>query len=188
MKNPNESSRRGRGRRDHPHDERREHHRGRGRRRGGRAARGDVRTAVLQLLAEEPMHGYQLMQAIADRTGGRWAPSPGTIYPTLNQLADEGLVVTTTESGRKLATLTDEGRVHLEHDRETRPDPFAGFDADGPDVDLRGLLGELHGAVRQIGRSGDLPQRTAAAKVLTEARRSLYLILADGPTQDADEG
>src|SRR4051794_3835778 len=79
---------------------------GRGRRHGGprgprgRAARGDVRAAVLLLLAEEPMHGYQLMQAIAERSGGRWTPSPGAIYPTLNQLEDEGLVTVTQESGR----------------------------------------------------------------------------------------
>src|SRR3954467_7357047 len=73
---------------------------GRGR---GRASRGDVRAAVLQLLAQEPMHGYQLMQAISDRSGGRWTPSPGAIYPTINQLEDEGLVTVTAEAGRKLA-------------------------------------------------------------------------------------
>src|SRR4051812_39250222 len=72
-----------------------EPHRGRGHRGRGRAPRGDVRTAVLVLLNEEPMHGYQLMQAIADRTGGRWRPSPGAIYPTLNQLEDEGLIAVT---------------------------------------------------------------------------------------------
>ncbi|MDN5855542.1 MAG: PadR family transcriptional regulator, partial [Actinomycetia bacterium] len=75
----------------------------------GRAPRGDVRAATLTLLAEEPMHGYQLMQAIADRSNGRWTPSPGAIYPTLNQLEDEGLVTITRESGRKLATLTEAG-------------------------------------------------------------------------------
>ena len=100
------------------------------RRRGGRgrAPRGDVRTAVLLLLAEEPMHGYQLMQAIAERSGGRWTPSPGAIYPTINQLEDEGLVTVTAESGRKLVTLTDAGREHVDERRETSADPFAGFD------------------------------------------------------------
>ena len=76
----------------------------------GRAPRGDVRAAVLLLLAEEPMHGYQLMQAISERSGGRWTPSPGAIYPTINQLEDEGLVSVTADSGRKLVTLTDAGR------------------------------------------------------------------------------
>src|SRR3954451_11769773 len=77
--------------------------------RGG-APRGDVRSAVLLLLAEEPMHGYQLMQAIAERSGGRWPPSPGAIYPTISQLEDEGLVTVTADAGRKLVTLTDTGR------------------------------------------------------------------------------
>jgi DNA-binding PadR family transcriptional regulator len=162
-------------------------HRGRGGRgpgRGsgrGRAPRGDVRTAVLMLLAEEPMHGYQLMQAIADRSGGRWTPSPGAIYPTINQLEDEGLVTVTAEAGRKLVTLTDAGREYVEGRRETSVDPFAGFASTEPATDLRGLLEELHSATRQVGRSGSEEQRAAAAKILAEARRSLYLLLADGP-------
>src|SRR3954470_17314846 len=118
---------------DH-HGHRQHHPRGRGRppytegaggprphRRGGRgrAPRGDVRTAVLLLLEEQPMHGYQLMQGIAERTGGAWTPSPGAVYPTINQLEDEGLVTVTAESGRKLVTLTDAGRAHLAEHRAT---------------------------------------------------------------------
>ena len=162
-------------------------HRGRGGRgpgRGagrGRAPRGDVRTAVLILLGEEPMHGYQLMQAIADRSGGRWTPSPGAIYPTINQLEDEGLVTVTADAGRKLVTLTDAGRQYVEERRETSVDPFAGFANAEPASDLRGLLEELHSATRQVARSGSDEQRTEAAKILTEARRSIYLLLADGP-------
>ena len=152
---------------------------GRGRR--GRAPRGDIRTAVLLLLAEEPMHGYQLMQAIGDRSGGRWTPSPGAIYPTINQLEDEGLVSVTAESGRKLVTLTDAGREHVDAGRETWADPFAGYATTGPGADLRGPLEQLHDAVRQVGRTGTDEQRAAAAKILGEARRSLYLLLADGP-------
>jgi DNA-binding PadR family transcriptional regulator len=141
---------------------------------------------VLLLLAEEPMHGYQLMQAIADRTGGRWTPSPGAIYPTISQLEDEGLVTVTAEAGRKLVTLTDAGREHVEANHETSTDPFAGFETSGPGGDLRGLLEQLHGAVRQVARTGTEAQRTAAATILSEARRSLYLLLAgDGETSDA---
>jgi DNA-binding PadR family transcriptional regulator len=136
-------------------------HRHRGR---GRAPRGDVRTAVLLLLAEEPMHGYQLMQAIAERSGGRWRPSPGAIYPTINQLEDEGLVTVTADAGRKLVTLTDAGRQHLEA-RGEAGDPFSGYRSAGPGTDLRGLTEQLAGAVG----------------ILAEARRSLYLLLADGP-------
>ena len=164
------------GRYDSKSSHSRHHHH---RRRGSRTPRGDVRAAVLQLLAEEPMHGYQLMRAITDRTGGRWEPSPGAIYPTINQLADEGLVVVTDDAGRKLVTLTDEGRAQVESDKESRPDPFASYDTSDSDVDLRGLLGGLHSAVREVGRSGDDAQREAAAEVLTDARRRLYLLLAE---------
>jgi DNA-binding PadR family transcriptional regulator len=146
----------------------------------GRAPRGDVRTAVLLLLAEEPMHGYQLMQAVGERSGGRWTPSPGAVYPTISALEDEGLVTVTADSGRKLVTLTDTGRQHVEAGRPTWPDPFAGS-ATGPASDLRGLLGQLQDATRQVARSGSDAQRTEAARILGEARRSLYLLLADGP-------
>src|SRR5512142_511030 len=112
--------------------------------RRGRAPRGDVRTAVLLLLAEEPMHGYQLMQAIADRSGGRWTPSPGAIYPTISQLEDEGLVTVTADAGRKLVTLTDAGREHVQARRDAGADPFAGPQATGPGGDLRGLVEQLH--------------------------------------------
>jgi DNA-binding PadR family transcriptional regulator len=146
----------------------------------GRAGRGDVRAAVLALLAEEPMHGYQLMQAIADRSGGRWTPSPGAIYPTISQLEDEGLVTITAESGRKLVTLTDAGREHLTARGETA-DPFAAFGGASAGADVRGTLEQLHGAVRQVARTGTEAQLTAAVGILAEARRALYLLLADGP-------
>ena len=149
--------------------------------RGGRAPRGDVRAALLRLLAEEPMHGYQLMRTISERTGGRWTPSPGAVYPTLAQLEDEGLVTVTAQAGRKLVALSDAGREHLATHGEDAPDPFAGHDADAPGADLRGLLEQLHGAVREVGRTGTDAQRTAAAAVLADARRAVYLLLADGP-------
>ena len=145
----------------------------------GRAHRGDIRAAVLQLLSQEPMHGYQLMQAIADRSGGRWTPSPGAIYPTISQLEDEGLVTVTADSGRKLVTLTDAGREHLAAHADV--DPFAGRSAMGPGADLRGLVEQLHGAVREVARSGTDAQLAGAAKILSEARRSLYLLLAEEP-------
>ncbi|WP_369256809.1 PadR family transcriptional regulator [Geodermatophilus amargosae] len=151
------------------------------RRSRGRAPRGDVRAAVLLLLAEQPMHGYQLMQAIAERSAGRWTPSPGAIYPTLSQLEDEGLVTVTADAGRKLATLTDTGRSAAEQLRGTAGDPFAGAAEGAPPADLRGLLEQLHGAVRQVARTGTEAQFTAAVGILGEARRALYLLLAEGP-------
>jgi DNA-binding PadR family transcriptional regulator len=127
------------------------------------------------------MHGYQLMQAIAERSGGRWTPSPGAIYPTISQLEDEGLVTVIADAGRKLVTLTDAGREQAEARRAEGNDPFAGHPEGGPTADLRGLLAELHGAVRQVARTGTDAQLTAAAAILTDARRALYLLLADGP-------
>jgi DNA-binding PadR family transcriptional regulator len=157
--------------------------RGRGR---GRAQRGDIRTAILLLLADQPMHGYQIMQAMSDRTGGAWHPSPGAIYPTIAQLEDEGLVTTKEEGGRRLVTLTSEGRAHLEERSARLGDPFADF-ADAPNrPDLRDPLHQLHAAVRQIEVGGSVAQLEAAERVLAQARRSLYLILA-GEDEDAGE-
>ena len=156
--------------------------RGRG---GRRAPRGDVRTAILLLLAEEPMHGYQLMQAIADRSGGRWTPSPGAIYPALNLLEDEGLVEVTAESGRKVASLTASGRELVTTTRDQWADPYAAF-GDGPaGPDLRDLVGQLVDATRQVGRSGTSAQVEAAATILTDAKRAMYLLLA-GETEAGD--
>jgi len=148
----------------------------------GRAHRGDVRTAVLLLLDEQPMHGYQLMQTIGERTGGAWSPSPGAVYPTINQLEDEGLVTVTADAGRKLVTITATGREALSEHGEAWGDPFAGHDPQAPGSDLRRLVHELHEAVRQVARAGSDAQRQATASVLAEARRAIYLLLADGPT------
>jgi DNA-binding PadR family transcriptional regulator len=157
--------------------------RGRGSR--ARVARGDVRLALLSLLAEEPMHGYQLMQAISDRSGGRWIPSPGAVYPAISQLEDEGLVTVNAQDGRKLVTLTDTGRQLVEEQRASRPDPFAALGGTRQESDLRGLLEQVHVATRTVGRNGTDAQAAAAAEILKDTRRRLYLLLAedaDGPT------
>jgi DNA-binding PadR family transcriptional regulator len=118
------------------------------------------------------------MQAMSDRTGGAWHPSLGVIYPTIAQLGDEGLVTTREEGGRRLVTLRFEGRAQLEERSARLGDPFAAF-ADAPNrPDLQDPLDQLHAAVRQIEVGGDATQLEAAANVLVQARRSLYLILA----------
>jgi DNA-binding PadR family transcriptional regulator len=154
---------------------------GRGRpggRRGG-ARRGDIRGAILLLLADQPMHGYQLMQEMAARTDGAWRPSPGAIYPALAQLEDEGLVLVTREGGRKLASLTDEGRAHVEEQREAIGDPFSELRDAGDHGGLRNALEGLAAAVRQVARTGSAAQRTQVEQALIEARRAVYLVLAD---------
>lgn len=160
-------------------------HRGRRGPGRGRASRGDLRAAVLLLLDEQPMHGYQLMQSIAERSGGRWTPSPGAVYPALNLLEDEGLVVVSAEGGRKIAALTEDGHAYVAQHRESWADPFAAVGEGRSGPNLRGLLAQLHEATRQVARAGTPEQVAAAATILAEARRSLYLLLADGP-QDAE--
>jgi DNA-binding PadR family transcriptional regulator len=145
-----------------------------------------VRTAILLLLAEEPMHGYQLMQAMSDRTNGAWRPSPGAVYPTIDQLEDEGLATIQQEGGRRLVTLTPQGQAHLDQHGAELSDPFADFIAGTAGPDLREPMDGLHVAARQIAVSGSAAQVEAAARVLIQARRSLYLILA-GESERADD-
>src|SRR5437588_7131207 len=89
--------------------------------RGRRRRRGDVRAGLLLLLAEEPRNGYQLMQAIEERSGGHWRPSPGAVYPSLSQLEDEGLIRAIEQDGTRLFEITDAGRQHLEERHDATP-------------------------------------------------------------------
>jgi DNA-binding PadR family transcriptional regulator len=169
------------------HFQRRDHFR-RGERRGrGRVQRGDVRAATLILLAEQPMHGYQLMQAMTERTGGAWQPSPGAIYPTIAQLEDEGLVTIEVEGGRKLVSLTDAGRALLDDPDRGVTDPFTAITAsDAGTPGLRTALAEVHSAAQSVAVNGTHAQVAAAQAVLADARRALYLILAEGDDGSAE--
>jgi DNA-binding PadR family transcriptional regulator len=144
----------------------------------GRRRRGDVRTALLLLVAEEPRNGYQLMQTIEERSGGRWRPSPGSIYPTLAQLEDEGLIRATEREGAKVFEITDAGREHLDHHRERTP-PWVDDDEPEAFADLRGQIKQLGIAAMQVAHAGEDAQIAAAAKALAEARRKIYRILAE---------
>ncbi|MEN0127918.1 MAG: PadR family transcriptional regulator [Brevundimonas sp.] len=158
--------------------------RGPGRGPGRRAGRGDIRAAVLLLLSEQPMHGYQLIQEIAQRSDGRWRPSPGAIYPALALLEDEGLVGITADSGRKLASLTEAGAAYVTENAAEIGSPFddAAARPNHPGRALRGALEALGAAAGQVVRTGTEEQATAALAVLDRARRDLYLILAGEPT------
>jgi DNA-binding PadR family transcriptional regulator len=161
---------------------------GRGGPRGrGRRRRGDVRLAVLRLLAEEPRNGYQLMQTIEERSEGQWRPSPGSMYPTLSQLEDEGLIHSAEADGARLFEITDAGREALQ-ERAGEPDPWS----PQPDADAHAMseLGPLvmgiGKAVWQVASVGTDSQRSRAAELLAETRRRLYGILAEDSV-DGDE-
>ncbi|HQC94012.1 MAG TPA: PadR family transcriptional regulator [Microbacteriaceae bacterium] len=160
-----------------------------------RMARGDVRAAVLALLAEQPMHGYQIIQQIDERSGGSWKPSPGSVYPTLQLLADEGAVEVEEQGGRKTYSLTEAGRAEA----SDRPAPWQGQASatgaatgeagshahgarnGGPGFGALPKAGaNLAQAAMQVGRTGTPEQVQQAVDVIDEARRKLYAILAEG--------
>ncbi len=154
--------------------------RGRGPRGGGRRGRrGDVRSALLALLSERPMHGYEMIQQLDERTGGIWRPSPGSVYPTLQMLEDEGLVASSKSEGRKLFTLTDEGATVAAKAAEDPPWAKIADETVAEAHDVREAAFGLMNALREVGTQGSEDQRARALEVLAEARRKLYAILAE---------
>jgi DNA-binding PadR family transcriptional regulator len=154
--------------------------------RGGRARRGDVRAALLTLLAEEPRNGYQLMQEIERRSEGVWRPSPGSVYPALQQLEDEGLVRSEETEGRKLFHLTDAGRAAAEARSAEEGAPWDVV-SESVDADVWELFGDAKQvgiAIIQIAQAGNEQQIAAAREVLNNARRALYGILAEDEAQE----
>lgn len=145
--------------------------------RGRRRRRGDVRAGLLLLLAEQPRNGYQLMQAIEERSGGQWRPSPGAVYPSLAQLEDEGLVRAIERDGTRLFEITDAGREHLEERHDATP-PWEDQDAASLG-DLRTQLKQVAVAMAQVAQAGNEDQVRRAGEALAEARRKIYLILAE---------
>jgi DNA-binding PadR family transcriptional regulator len=149
---------------------------------GRKARRGDIRTAALLLLAEEPRNGYQIMQEVEERSDGAWRPSPGSVYPALQQLEDEGLIGALELDGRKAFQLTDAGRAHLAERDPERPAPWEQMSGDlGAKAHQLGkIMREVAFAFTQVMRAGSEDQQEQARKVLVNARRELYSILADG--------
>lgn len=156
---------------------------GRGRK---RMRRGDVRGAILVLLDEQPRNGYQLMQEIEDRSEGVWRPSPGSVYPALSQLEDEGLVKATAVDGRKAFELTSAGSTHVSENREKIGEPWSGLTDDVSEqrLSLRDQIKPLMGAVGQIMHSGSEQDARRAAEILADARRKIYAILAEDRTTE----
>ena len=159
---------------------------------GSRMGRGDVRVAILAILAEQPMHGYQIIQQIEERSGGAWKPSPGSVYPTLQLLTDEGIVEVEEEGGRKTYSLTEAGRAEA----ADKPAPWRSSEGetssptggassssrhDGPGFGALSKSGaNLAQAAMQVGRTGTPAQVQQAIDILDDARRRLYAILAEG--------
>ncbi|MDO5635524.1 MAG: PadR family transcriptional regulator [Micrococcus sp.] len=145
---------------------------------GPRARRGDVRTAILLLLAEEPMHGYQIIRELGERSGGVWTPSAGSVYPTLQMLADEGLIDAEQTGGKKVYRLTEEGSAAAANlEGEASPWQEAASSLKEKTA-FEQSAAKLAQSVFQVGTAGTEAQRAAAVEVLDEARRKLYGILA----------
>jgi DNA-binding PadR family transcriptional regulator len=144
-----------------------------------RAARGDVRLAILALLTESPRHGYQLIQDIGERSHGAWTPSPGAVYPALSALQDEGLIDDEKVEGRRVFSLTDSGRAYVQARSEEIGAVFAGFSKEqAEDVeDLRHLMLGVGTAAMQVVAAGEAEQ---ARQILNRARRELFAVLAAG--------
>jgi DNA-binding PadR family transcriptional regulator len=146
-----------------------------------RARRGDVRLGVLRLLAEQPMHGYQILGELSERSGGAWKPSAGSVYPTLQMLADEGLVLAEEDAGKRVFRLTEAGRAAVQEAAQ-QPAPWeavAGFPSATDGHDYREAAAKLARAAMQVGASGTPDQVRAGQDVLNDARRRLYAILAE---------
>ncbi len=153
-----------------------------GHRGGGRGRRGDVRAAILKLLTDRPMHGYEMIQEINERSQQLWKPSPGSVYPTLQLLVDEGLLVSTeAEGSKKLFDLTDAGRAAADK-IETAPwDAITeDFKDEAPGVmGLRNAVGQLMGAVAQSAHAATAEQQQRIVDIVNNARREIYHVLGE---------
>jgi DNA-binding PadR family transcriptional regulator len=149
--------------------------------RRGKARRGDVRAAILALLAEEPRNGYQLIQEIEERSGGEWRPSPGAVYPALQQLTDEGLIEAEEHDGRRTFRLSETGRTYVAEHADEVNAPWEAMTSDVRDDvrELFGTAGRTGAAVMQIVQTGSEEQVAQAKQILAETRRKLYQLLAE---------
>jgi DNA-binding PadR family transcriptional regulator len=148
--------------------------------RATKARRGDVRAAILAVLAEQPMNGYQIIQEIAARSGGAWKPSPGSIYPTLQQLEDEGLVSADVDAGRRVFSLTEQGQAYVKDHPDEVEAPWQGLGEPAEDAgEVKPLSGQVAAAVWQIMAVGTSEQQAQGREALIELRRKLYAILSE---------
>jgi DNA-binding PadR family transcriptional regulator len=143
---------------------------------GGRVPKGNVRGLLLAALLEGPAHGYELMRRLEGLAGGRWRPSPGSVYPLLQVLEDEGLVRGRDSEGRKVYELTERGRPQA--DAGQLRDLAAGTATGSAHLDLRAEIQRLESAARQVATAGDPAQVQEAMEIVRGARQALYRLLA----------
>lgn len=147
--------------------------------RGGgrnRVRRGDVQAAVLALLIDGDMHGYQIITELAERSGGAWRPSPGSVYPTLGRLERNGLIVSQENDGKRTYKLTPAGRRAAQ---ESGGEPWSDFTEQPGATDLRSAAQSLFAALSQLESVGSDHQLGRAAEIVRGARKSIYLMLAE---------
>jgi len=149
--------------------------------RGPRSRRGDIRIALLSALTDGPGHGYQLIQRLEERSGGRWRPSPGSVYPTLQLLEDSGFVTAAQQDDKRVFSITEAGRAELARLVEQSGMPPWATDADGAGGhgDLRRAIAQLALATKQVTMAGNPTHVETATGILNEARRKLYQLLAE---------
>lgn len=157
---------------------------------GGRRkrGRGDIRAAILALLTDQPMHGYQVIREIGERSEGAWTPSPGSVYPTLQQLTDEGLVRSSETDGKRVYELTDDGRAQAAAHSGPLPWEEAAEGADDDVAALHDVAFQVLAATRQVSHAGSKAQVASAREILRATRKSLYQLLADDEPVADDEG
>jgi len=154
-----------------------------------RVRRGDVRAAALSLLSEEPRNGYQIIQEIAERSAGIWRPSPGSVYPALQQLEDEGLVLAEETAGSRVYRLTDEGRAYVAERADELAAPWAQVANSLPEemAELRLLWAQVNQAFGQLTQVANANQVAAANRLLRQTRRSIFKILAEDDLEETDD-
>jgi DNA-binding PadR family transcriptional regulator len=124
------------------------------------------------------MHGYQIIQELSERSGGSWRPSPGSVYPTLQLLEDEGLVTGEESAGKRVYRLTDAGKTKVA-ETQSGPAPWDDIAEGETRGDLRGAIGRFMAATWQVMQSGDKDQVARATEILNEARKKMYAILSE---------
>ena len=151
--------------------------------RGGprRTRRGDIRLALLSGLTDGPAHGYELIQRLSDRSGGRWKPSPGSVYPTLQMLEEAGFASSSQRDDKRVYAITEAGQTELTTKLAQADGPMPWMDAEsaGSHDDLRKAVGQLVMAAKQVGMTDNQTHIETAAGIINEARRKLYQLLAE---------